>query len=202
MMMFFLSFFVIMFNFIIFVLVELVKFYCFLNYGLIILVISVYNGVCNVMVVVWVMLFDFDLFKVLVVVDSCIFICELIEVLGVFVFNILMCVIVEMMFVVGMLLGWDGDKFDVFGLVMVLVCMIDVLLVEGCVGWLECCVIFELYNEKCYDFFIVEVIVVWVDLVLFSNGCWYFIDVGSKIVYYFVGGVFFEIGDVFIVEVK
>lgn len=74
------------------VLVVLNKVYCFFNYGLIVFVLVCYDGVDNVMVVVWVCVFDFLLLKLMVVFDKFVKICEFVECSGMFVIQVLMVV--------------------------------------------------------------------------------------------------------------
>ena len=159
-------------------------------------------GVRNVMAAAWAMPLDFDPPKVLVVVDSRTLTRELIEGSGVFALNIPTRAIAETTLTVGTLSGRDVDKFDALGLVTMPARTIDVPLVAGCAGWLECRVIPEPHNEKRYDLFIAEVTAAWADPALFSNGRWHFTDAGSKTLHYLAGGAFFETGEAFTVEVK
>ncbi|CAJ0712552.1 flavin reductase family protein [Ralstonia mannitolilytica] len=182
--------------------VELAKSYRLLNHGPTTLVTSAHNGVRNVMAAAWAMPLDFDPPKVLVVVDSRTLTRELIEASGVFALNIPTRAIAETTLTVGTLSGRDGDKFDALGLATTPARTIDVPLVAGCAGWLECRVIPEPHNEKRYDLFIAEVTAAWADPALFSNGRWHFTDAGSKTVHYLAGGAFFETGDAFTVEAK
>ncbi|MEW4344410.1 flavin reductase family protein, partial [Vibrio diabolicus] len=119
---------------------------------------------------------------------------ELIEGSGVFALNIPTRAIAETTLTVGTLSGRDVDKFDALGLVTMPARTIDVPLVAGCAGWLECRVIPEPNNEKRYDLFIAEVTAAWADPALFSNGRWHFTDAGSKTLHYLAGGAFFETG--------
>lgn len=111
------------------------------NYGLIILIISydVLFDWCNVMVVVWLMLVEFVLLWVVIVVDKSIWMWEIIECNGIFGIVVFGVVVVSWIYVVGSVSGCDEDKFNVWGILVVIGLELGLLLIEEkCLVWMEC----------------------------------------------------------------
>jgi len=184
--------------------VDLPKSYRLLNHGPTVLVTSAHAGRRNVMAAAWNTGLDFNPARVLVVIDKNTYTRELVKASGVFALNVPSRALAKATLDVGSISGREipeGDKFSRFRLDTFPASMIDVPLVEGCVGWLECRVIPEPHNEKTYDLFIGEVVAAWADSRVFSDGHWHFTDDDSlRTIHYVAGGNFLAIGESF--EVK
>lgn len=158
----------------------------------------------NVMAAAWNTGLDFNPAKVLVVIDKRTYTRELVEASGVFGLNIPSRALAQATLDVGSISGRalvEGDKFSRFGLATFPAAMIDVPLLDGCVGWLECKVIDEPHNQARYDLFIAEVVAARADSRVFSDGRWHFTEDDSlRTIHYVAGGNFLGIGESF--EVK
>lgn len=98
------------------------------------------------MVVVWLMLVEFELLCVVIVVDKLIWIRELIECNGKFGIVILGVVVINWMWVVGSVLGCEEDKFNCYGILVVKGLVLGLLFVEEkCLVWMECCLLFVIF---------------------------------------------------------
>ena len=181
--------------------VELPKAYRLLNHGPTILVTSAHAGRSNVMAAAWNTGLDFAPAKVAVVIDKSTFTRELVEASGVFALNVPSRAQAQTTLDVGSIGAreiTEGDKFSHFGLSTFPATKIDVPLLEGCVGWLECRVIPEPHNQKTYDLFIGEVVAAWADSRVFSDGHWHFTENDDlRTIHYIAGGNFMSIGESF-----
>jgi flavin reductase (DIM6/NTAB) family NADH-FMN oxidoreductase RutF len=184
--------------------VELPKAYRLLNHGPTVLVTSAHAGRINVMAAAWNSGLDFTPAKVMVVIDKSTFTRELVEASGGFALNVPVHAIARETRNAGAVSGRDvaaHDKFAHLGLEHFRGARIDVPLVKGCVGWLECKVIREPHNEKTYDLFIGEVLAAWADPRVFSEGHWHFDGHNElRTIHYVAGGTFLAIGEEFEVD--
>jgi flavin reductase (DIM6/NTAB) family NADH-FMN oxidoreductase RutF len=180
--------------------VDLAKSYRLLNHGPTILVTSALGGKRNVMTAAWNVPLDFDPPKIIVVIDKNTYTRELIEASGVFAINIPCVAQIDMVQNVGTSTGrnlQNTDKFMQYDIGTFSAAEIDVPLVKGCVGWLECKVIPELHNQNTYDLFIAEVVAAYADERVFSDGHWHFEDHDNlRTIHHVAGGSFFAIGAV------
>ena len=174
--------------------VPLAKSYLLLNHGPVTLVTSASAGRENIMAAAWVMPLDFDPPKVLLVLDRQTQTREFVNATGQFALNLPCQAIADKVLAAGRHSGRDGDKFVMTGLETIPASRIDVPLVKGCVGWLECKVIPETVNQNRYDLFIAEVVAAWADPEVFSNGRWHFSDPNRRTIHYQAGGSFFVTG--------
>ncbi|MDX2091271.1 MAG: flavin reductase family protein [Kofleriaceae bacterium] len=142
--------------------------YRLLNHGPATLVTSRWNGRSNVMAAQWVMPTDYDPPKLAVVIDRSTFTHTLVEPSGVLGINIPGRDQAALTWRVGSHSGADGDKLadvETFQ-----ASLIDVPLVEGCIGWLEARVLHSPALDEVaarYELLVVEVLAAWVD-----ERCW------------------------------
>lgn len=180
--------------------VDLAKAYRLLNHGPTILVTSSYAGKRNIMAAAWNVPLDFDPPKLIVVIDKNTYTRELIEVSGTFAINIPCVAQLDQVYKVGTSSGRDlkgADKFALYGLETFAAKEIDVPLVKGCVGWLECKIIPEPHNQNNYDLFIAEVVAAYADERVFSDGKWHFEGHDElRTIHHVAGGSFFAAGEV------
>ncbi|MCW5624372.1 MAG: flavin reductase family protein [Burkholderiales bacterium] len=176
--------------------VELPKAYRLLNHGPTVLVSTAHAGERNVMAAAWAMPLDFDPPKVLVVIDKATHTRGLIEQSGVFALNVPSADQVRLTWQVGSESGSAVDKFARHGISTHPGTSIDVPLIDGCLGYLECRVIPEPRNEKNYDLFIGEVVAASADDRVFGDGRWHFPPGFPKSIHHIAHGVFFETGAV------
>jgi flavin reductase (DIM6/NTAB) family NADH-FMN oxidoreductase RutF len=180
--------------------VELPTAYRLLNHGPVTIVSSAHAGRRNLMAAAWVMPLDFSPPKVCVVIDRNTLTRELVEASGSFALNLPCQAQAQLTLNVGSLGGRDvpaGDKFSHFKIATRPAACIDVPLLEGCAGWLECRVVAEPRNQETYDLFIGEVVAAWADAEVFSDGRWRFegTPVERRTLHYVAGGSFFATGD-------
>ncbi len=184
--------------------VELPKAYCLINHGPTVLVTSAHAGHRNVMAAAWNTGLDFNPSRVVVVIDKNTWTRELVEASGVFVLNVPSRALAQATLAVGSITGraiTEGDKFSHCRIETFPATKIDVPMVEGCVGWMECKVIDEPHNQKTYDLFIGEVVAAWANPRVFSDGHWHFTDDDSlRTIHYVAGGNFMTIGESFDVK--
>lgn len=175
--------------------------YRLLNHGPTILVTSAHGDKRNIMAAAWNVPLDFDPPKIIVVIDKNTYTRELIEASGTFAINIPCVAQIDTVLQVGSNSGRDlkdTDKFATYGLETFPAKEIDVPLVNGCVGWLECKVIPEPHNQNTYDLFIAEVVAAYADERVFSNGRWHFEGHDAlRTVHHVAGGSFFAAGEVY-----
>ncbi len=180
--------------------IDLAKAYRLLNHGPTILVTSHHAGRQNVMAAAWNVPLDFDPPKIIVVIDKNTSTRELIEASGSFAINIPCVAQIDMVYKVGTSSGRDfkdTDKFAEYGLETFPAKEIDVPLVKGCVGWLECKIIPELHNQNAYDLFIAEVVAAYADERVFSDGRWHFEGYDDlRTIHHVAGGRFFATGEI------
>lgn len=179
--------------------VDLSRAYRLLNHGPVTLVSSAHAGRRNIMAAAWTMPLDFDPPKVAVVVDKSSFTRELIENSGAFALNLPCRAQAAATLAVGSCSGRDGDKFARFGLATLPAARIEAPLLAGCVGWLECRVIPEAHNQRCYDLFLGEVVAAWADPEVFGDGRWHFdaAPAAKRTLHYVAGGAFYATGEGF-----
>lgn len=179
--------------------VELSKAYRLLNHGPTVLVSSRHGGRHNVMAAAWNTALDFTPAKMLVVIDKSTYTRELVEASGVFALNVPARAMAGMAKAVGSVSGRDlpgGDKFSHLGLGHFPGARLDVPLVSGCVGWLECTLLPEAHNQSAHDLFIGEAVAAWAEPRVFSNGHWHFDGHDElRTLHYVAGGTFLVIGD-------
>ena len=185
--------------------VDLAKAYRLLNHGPTIMVTSRHAGRQNVMTAAWNVPLDFDPPKIMVVIDKNTYTRELIEAAGTFAINIPCVAQIDTVQKVGTSCGRDlkgTDKFALYGLQTFSAKQIDVPLVKGCVGWLECRIIPELHNQNTYDLFIAEVVAAYADERVFSQNKdgqfrWHFEEHDDlRTIHHVAGGSFFATGEV------
>lgn len=185
--------------------VDLAKAYRLLNHGPTILVTSRHAGRQNVMAAAWNVPLDFDPPKVIVVIDKNTYTRELIEAAGTFAINIPCVAQIDTVQQVGTSSGRDlkdTDKFALYGLQTFPARQVDVPLVQGCVGWLECKIIPEPHNQNTYDLFIAEVVAAYADERVFSQNKdgqfrWHFEGHEDlRTIHHVAGGSFFATGEV------
>lgn len=180
--------------------VDLAKAYRLLNHGPTILVTSRHAGRQNIMAAAWNVPLDFVPPKIIVVIDKNTYTRELIEGSGTFAINIPCVAQIDTVQQVGTSSGRDlkdTDKFALYGLQTFPAKQIDVPLVKGCVGWLECKIILEPHNQNTYDLFIAEVLAAYADQRVFSDGRWHFEgDDDLRTIHHVAGGSFFATGEV------
>ncbi|WP_047197989.1 flavin reductase family protein [Caldimonas brevitalea] len=187
--------------------VELAKAYRLLNHGPTVLVTSAHGGRRNVMAAAWSMPLDFQPPKVAVVIDKTTYTRELVEASGHFALNLPCRRLASVTLAVGNSSGRElagretpDDKFSSLNLRTFPASLVDVPLLEGCVGWLECQVIPEPHNHQQYDLFIAEVVAAWADQRVFANGRWLYdeqSDPALRTLHYVAGGAFFAVGEAF-----
>lgn len=184
--------------------VDLAKAYRLLNHGPTILVTSRYAGRQNVMAAAWNVPLDFDPPKIIVVIDKNTYTRELIEGSGTFAINIPCVAQIDTVYKVGTSSGRDlknTDKFALHGVETFPATRIDVPLVKGCVGWLECRIIPEPHNQNSYDLFIAEVVAAYADERVFSQDedgqfHWHFEGHDDlRTIHHVAGGSFFAAGE-------
>lgn len=180
--------------------VPLDKAYRLLNHGPVVLVTSAHGDARNVMAAAWSMPIDFSPPKVAVVVDGRSYSRTLIDASGEFAFNIPCRAQIEAVLKAGTASGHDADKFAATGLETFAAERVAAPLIEGCVGWLECKVIAEPHNQKCYDLFIAEVVAASADDRVFREGRWDMSDDDLRTLHYLAGGSFFATGDAVVVS--
>lgn len=180
--------------------VDLARAYRLLNHGPTILVTSAHAGRCNIMAAAWNVPLDFDPPKIIVVIDKNTYTRELVEASGSFAINIPCVAQINMVQQVGTSSGRalpGTDKLTVYGLETFPAKEINVPLVKGCVGWLECKVISEPHNQNAYDLFIAEVVAAYADERVFSDGRWHFDGHDQlRTIHHVAGGSFFASGTV------
>ena len=181
--------------------VELAKCYRLLNHGPATLVTTAYAGQSNVMAASWVMPLDFDSPKVVVVIDKTTLTRELVDGSGCFALNVPPRALAQATLATGTTSGRSADKFITNKFSTFAASMINVPLIEGCVGWLECRVLSEPSVETKYDLFIGEVLAAWADASIFLNGRWRFEESSDRTIHYVAGGQFFATGEPFTVPV-
>ena len=181
--------------------IDLVNAYRLLNHGPTILVTSRHASKQNVMAAAWNVPLDFDPPKLIVVIDKNTYTRELIEAAGNFAINIPCVVQIDVVQQVGTCSGrglHNTDKFALYGLETFSANKIDVPLIKGCVGWLECEVIPEPHNQKTYDLFIAQVVAAHADARVFSDGRWHFEGHEDlRTIHHVAGGSFFATGQVY-----
>lgn len=186
--------------------VPLPKAYRLLNHGPTVLVASAHNGVRNVMAAAWNMGLNYEPALVSVVIDKATLTRELIEASGKFALNVPARRIATQTLAVGRTSGRDvdntkhPDKFAAYGLNTFMGSDLDLPLVEGCVGWLECTLVPEPRNQERYDLFIGEVTAAWADPRVFADGHWtYGADTPADLqtLHYVAGGTFLSVSDAF-----
>ena len=191
--------------------VDLAKAYRLLNHGPTIMVTSRHAGRQNVMTAAWNVPLDFDPPKIMVVIDKNTYTRELIEAAGTFAINIPCVAQIDTVQKVGTSCGRDlkgTDKFALYGLQTFSAKQIDVPLVKGCVGWLECRIIPELHNQNTYDLFIAEVVAAYADERVFSQNKdgqfrWHFEEHDDlRTIHHVAGGSFFATGEVYQAQVS
>jgi len=168
-----------------------------LNHGPTTLVSAAHGGRGNVMAAAWVMPLDFEPPKVLAVIAGGTFTRGLIEASGEFALNLPPVAMRDAVMAVGSASGHEvPDKFARFDLRTFPSEKIGALLVEGCVGWLECRVIREERNEREYDLFIAEVVAARADTRVFRDGRWCFEEAPDELrtLHHVAGGNFFATG--------
>ncbi len=179
--------------------VDLPRAYRLLNHGPVTLVSSAYAGRRNIMAAAWAMPLDFSPPKVAVVVDRSTLTRELIEASGCFALNVPCRAQARATLDVGSISGRevDGDKFGHFGLATRPATRIDVPLLEGCVGWLECRILREEHSQSAYDLFIGEVVAAHAESEVFADGRWHFERAPERLrtLHYVAGGTFYATGE-------
>lgn len=179
--------------------VPLAKAYRLLNHGPTVMVSSRHAGRHNVMAAAWNSGLDFTPAKMLVVIDKSTFTRELVEASGVFALNVPARALAREVKAVGEVSGRalpGGDKFAHVGLQHFPGAVLDVPLVAGCVGWLECRLLREPHNQSAHDLFIGEAVAAWADPRVFSGGHWHFSGHDDlRTLHYIAGGTFLVIGD-------
>jgi flavin reductase (DIM6/NTAB) family NADH-FMN oxidoreductase RutF len=185
--------------------VDLAKSYRLLNHGPTVLVSSAHNGVQNVMAAAWNMALDFSPAKVAVVIDKSTLTRELVEASGTFALNIPSRAIAKLVLEVGHKSGREfaNKKLDALNVPHFAATSIEVFLIEGCVGWLECKVIPEPHIQKTYDLFLGEVIAAHADSRVFENGHWKYdanTPEGLQTLHYVAGNTFISATKVFSVD--
>lgn len=187
--------------------VELSQAYRLLNHGPTVLVTAAHGGRRNVMAAAWSMPLDFAPPKVAVVLDKSTFTRGLVEASGAFALNLPCRAIADATLAVGNVSAKDpehADKFSEFGLGAFAGSALDLPLVEGCVGWLECRLVPEPHNQQAYDLFIGEVVAAHADTRVFGRGRWHFerADDSLRTLHYVAGGRFLAIGEALDADVE
>lgn len=186
--------------------VPLPKAYRLLNHGPSVLVSSRHAGQQNVMAAAWNMGLDFTPAKVAVVIDKSTWTRELIEASGVFALNVPARQIAVETRAAGSISGRDApnrDKFEQVGLRHFPGAVLDVPLVSGCVGWLECRLVSEPHNQMAHDLFIGEAVAAWADPRVFSDGHWHFEGHDDlRTLHYVAGGSFLTVGEEILVDFR
>ncbi|WP_024871527.1 flavin reductase family protein [Tolumonas lignilytica] len=175
--------------------VELEKAYRLLNHGPTVLISSACAGKENVMAAAWTMPLDFSPPKVAIVVDRNTYTRQLIEASGEFVINIPPVAMAQLTVAVGDCSGRECDKFSHFHLGKLDASQLQVPLVDGCIGWLECRLLREPHTQQTYDLLLGEVVAAWADDRVFSHGHWHFPSDDLRTIHHVAGGHFFQIGD-------
>lgn len=178
--------------------VDLPRAYRLMNHGPTVLVSARHAGRDNVMAAAWAMPLDFDPPKVVVVLDKSTFTRTLVEGSGAFALNIPCRGIADAAYAVGSRSAHEvADKFAASGLGRFAGSVLDVPLVEGCVGWLECRLVREPHNEQAYDLFIAEVVAAQADARVFSDGRWHFAPEHDALrtIHHVAGGAFLVAGE-------
>ena len=177
--------------------VDPAKSYLLLNHGPVVLISAACRERRNVMAAAWVMPLDFDPPKVAAVIDRGAYTRELIEASGEFALNVPFRRIAGKVLAAGATSGREGDKFARAGLSVFPAERIGAPLIDDCAAWLECKLIPEPCNQQHYDLFIAEVVAVWADPAVFSQGRWHFPDAERRTFHYQAGGAFFVTGESF-----
>jgi flavin reductase (DIM6/NTAB) family NADH-FMN oxidoreductase RutF len=145
-----------------------------INHGPTVLVSSQHAGRRNVMAAAWSMPVEFTPPRVAVVIDKSTFTRELIAASGRFALNIPCRAVADLTYTVGSTSGRDEDKFARYGIATFAGAALDLPLIKGCVGWLECRHIPEPHSEDAYDTFFGEVVAAQADARVFAGGRWAF----------------------------
>ncbi|MFH1018812.1 MAG: flavin reductase family protein [Pseudomonadota bacterium] len=171
--------------------VPLPKAYLLLNHGPTTLVTAMHEKRANVMAAAWVMALDIDPPKVIAVISSDAFTRSLIEKSGEFGLSLPSTDQVDLTYSVGNSSGSDVDKFKTFGIGTFPGKKVETVLVDGCLGWLECKLVPEPHVLKTYDLLIAEVVAAWVDDSVFDpKKGWKFQKNGPATIHHLTGTTF------------
>lgn len=188
--------------------VPLSKAYRLLNHGPTVLVSAAHDGQRNIMAAAWSMPLDFDPPKVAVVLDKSTWTRQLVEASGTFVLNVPVVTQADIVQTVGSTSGQalsaasGQDKFSTYGLQTFAGDQLDAPLLEGCVAWLECCLLPEPHNQDKYDLFLGEVIAAHADERAFSDGHWHLEGHDElRTLHHIAGGNFLAIGEPVVGEI-
>jgi flavin reductase (DIM6/NTAB) family NADH-FMN oxidoreductase RutF len=178
--------------------IDINKAYRLLNHGPTVLVSSTHNGKQNIMAAAWVCALDFDPPKITAVIDKNTYTRELIEASGSFAINVPCVAQIDLVTKLGASSGRELDGTDKFAenkLEIFAAKHIAAPLLAGCVAWLECKVIPEPHNQNTYDLFIAEVVAVYADERVFSDGRWHFEGYDDlRTIHHVAGGAYFAAG--------
>mgnify|MGYP006279890647 CR=1 FL=1 len=149
------------------------------NHGPTALISTVQAGRRNLMAAAWSMPVEFTPPRIAVVIDKSTYTRDQIRATGTLALNVPCRLQADLTFTVGNVSGRDHaaggpDKFDRYGLASWDSPQLNLPLVAGCVGWMECRVIEEAHTEQAYDTFFVEAVGAWSDPRVFSQGRWSF----------------------------
>ncbi len=147
--------------------------YRLLNHGPTTLVTSASGGRRNVMAAAWVTPLDTDPPRLTAVISADSYTRELIEQSGELVVNIPTVALAEQTFRAGRVTGRGIDKLQTLGFETAPASKVGAPLVEGCVAWLECCLLPEPTLRERFDLLLAEIVAAWADDAVF-RGEWSF----------------------------
>ena len=177
--------------------VPLEKAYRLMNHGPTVLVSSRHGEAINVMAAAWSMPLDFDPPKVAVVLDKSTLTRKMVEASGEFALMVPSRDLAQLTLRVGSATGRDVDKFAAFGIGYWTGEETGAPLLDGCLAWLECCLLPEPHIQDTYDLFLGQVVAAWADPAVFRDGHWHMEEGAGKSIHYVAGGHFYEIGGAF-----
>jgi flavin reductase (DIM6/NTAB) family NADH-FMN oxidoreductase RutF len=169
-----------------------------MNHGPTVLVSAQHAGTSNVMAAAWACVLDYaPRPKVTVVLDKATFTRKLIEASGAFALQLPTRAMAALTNAVGNNSANDmPDKLAHLGVKTFAAQNGQVVLVDGCVGWLACRLIPEPHIQETYDLFIGEVTAAWADERVFRNGRWHFDQASDDLrtIHHVAGGNYFVTG--------
>ena len=170
--------------------IPLEKAYLLLNHGPTVLVTATADGRTNIMAAAWTMAIDFDPPKIAIVIDSKSHTRHLIERSGEFVLSLPSAAQADLTLSVGGHSGKDVDKIKAFSIATSPASKVGTFLVDGCLGWLECKVIFEPRLKKEYDLILAEVVAASAESDVFGENGWTFSKPGVSTIHHLSDATF------------
>jgi len=169
--------------------------YRLINHGPVTLLTTRDQRRTNVMAAAWVMPLRVDPPRIVLMVDTDSFTHELLEASGELVVNLPTRAMLDATYAAGRCSGRQLDKIEKLGFRTTPAAHVAAPLLDGCVGWLECRLVYDPELLRRYGLRVADVLAAWADDEVFVHERWRFRDEDRRTVHHLSGYAFFVTGD-------